>query len=67
MKNKIQDLIQQHKLSKLEVNTLIEELNQVSDTKMSKDDYSDLTELKLRYIEEVGLRTVFISELESLL
>lgn len=67
MKQKILDLIAQHKLSKQECNIMIEELNQIDSSKITKEEYKDLQELKLRYMEEVGLRHVFIQDLESLL
>jgi len=67
MKQKILELIAQHKLSKQECNMMIEELNQIDSSKITKEEYKDLTELKLRYIEESELRHIFIQDLESLL
>ena len=67
MKQKILDLIAQQKLSKQECNMMIEELNQINNSKISKEEYKDLQELKSKYIEESDWRAVFISQLESLL
>jgi hypothetical protein len=67
MKQKIQELIDHHKNSKLECNMMIEELNQIDSSKITKEEHNNLTELKLRYMDEVGLRHVFIQDLESIL
>ena len=67
MKQKILDLITQQKLSKQECNIMIEELNQIASSKISKEEYKDLQELKSKYIEESAWRAVFINQLESLL
>lgn len=67
MENRIQELIQQHQLAKLELTTLIEELSQIDGSKLSKIEFMELNVLKLRYMEEIDLRLGFISELESIL
>jgi len=67
MKQKILDLISQHKLSKLECNMMIEELNQIDNNKITKEEYKDLQDLKAKYIEESAWRAVFINQLEAII
>lgn len=67
MKEKIEDLVDNHKLIRLELNNFIEELNKIDISKLSKQEYNDLTESKLRYSQEISLRAGFINELQSLL
>ncbi len=67
MENKIKELIAHHKLSRLEVYSLIEELNQVDVSKISESEISDLELSKARYTEEYAWRGVFINDLENLL
>lgn len=67
MENKIKELIEHHKLSKLEVYSLLEELNQIDSSKISKEENNSLELSKARYMEEYAMRNIFINDLESLL
>ena len=67
MKEKIQELIKHHINSKNEVNSLLEELNQIDNSKLSLQEIDDLQSLINRYTEESCWRGVFISQLQDLL
>jgi len=67
MKQKILDLIAQHKLSKQECNMMIEELNKVDISKISSNELSHLQHLKFRIIEEASWRGIFINQLEAII
>lgn len=67
MKEQIQELIDNYKLSKLEIFNYLEELSQVDGSKLdSKENYS-LKNAIIRYEEEYAWKGTFISELENLL
>ncbi len=67
MKEKIENLIQQHKEAKQEVFNLLEELNQVNTTKLDYKENDTLREHKIKLEEELYMRNVMISDLENLL
>ena len=67
MKGKIEQLIQQHRLAKDEVNNLLEELNQIDSSKLSYQEVDSLEVSKVKLLEEIYLRSVFVTDLESLL
>lgn len=67
MKEKIQNLIDQHKLFKQECYAFLEELNKVDVIKLSPKENDVLHDSKLVYNEELRWRSIFISELEDLL
>ena len=67
MKQKIKELIQHHKSACEEVKELLNELNGLSDIKMSEESNNALINAKIRAEEEHAWRGVFISQLEDLL
>lgn len=67
MKQKIQELINSHKLAKMECYSLLEELSQIDTTKLSYQEEDALNELKMKNTEELYYRQLFIQDLESLL
>ncbi len=67
MENKIKELIEHYKLAKLEVYSLLEELNQIDVSKLSEEEINSLELSKARYMEEYAMRNIFINDLESLL
>lgn len=67
MKEKIKGLIAQQKLRKDEVKSLLEELFQIDDNKLSDKDKEQLENSKQVLEVERNLRLSFIFELEDLL
>ena len=67
MKQKIEELIQQHKSACEEVKELLNELNGLSDIKMSEENSNALINAKIRAEEEYAWRGVFINQLEDLI
>jgi len=67
MKKKIQDLLDEYRLSKQEAYFLLEELSQVDGSKMSPEDKIALESTKLKTTEEIAWRGVFIGRLEDIL
>lgn len=67
MKERIKELIQHHKQSKLECQSLLEELNQIESSKLSYQEIDSLETSKVKLLEEMYLRSVFVTDLESLL
>lgn len=67
MKEKIQELILHHKIAKLEVAQLLEELSQIEDSKLDYKELDALKESKIRYEVEYEMRQLMIQDLESLL
>jgi len=67
MRDEIRALIESHKIGKLECKSLLEELNQIDDIKLSYQEDIALKELKSRYSEEYAWRGVIIGQLEDLL
>ena len=63
----IQQLIDHHKSSKQEVYMMLEELSQIDEDKISYQEYNALNDLKVKYEEEMSLRSSFITDLEDLL
>ena len=55
MKTKIQELINQHKNSKNEVNSLLEELSQIDSSKLSYQEIDSLETSKVRLFEGIYL------------
>ena len=67
MKQKIKELIQQHKERKQECFEQLEELSKLSGTKISKEE-KEVLRTSMSYLpQEYDLRSVFVSELESLI
>lgn len=62
MKQKIEELIQHHKVACEEVSELLKELHG-----LEGKDFDSISELVDKYSEELALRRVFISQLEKLL
>jgi len=67
MKEKIEQLIQHHKLAKQECWELINELRAIGETSLTEDEAKDLNRTIEKYSEEYSWRGVFISDLEDLL
>ena len=67
MIEKIQELIDQHKNLKQEIWHMLNELNKLESTKMSKEDEEAFKTSKIELLKEYDLRGVFIHELETLL
>lgn len=67
MKHKIQELINHHKIAKQEVEFLLEELNQIDGSKLSYIEIDSLEMSKLKYLDELYFRQLFIQDLENLL
>ena len=65
MKQKIKELIQQHKERKQECFEQLEELSKLSGTKISKEEKEVLRTSMFYLSQEYDLRSVFVSELES--
>ena len=67
MKQKIKELIQQHKERKQECFEQLEELSKLSGTKISKEEKEVLRTSMFYLSQEYDLRSVFIYELENLI
>ena len=67
MKEQIQQLIDNYKLSKLEVVSYLEELNQIDSSKLDYKEIDSLRESVIRYEESHYLYSIIITELENLL
>ena len=67
MREKIQKLIEMHKLAKLETHTLLEELYQIDDSKLLQSDKHTLDCSKIALEMQLNLEASFLSELEDLL
>lgn len=67
MKEKIKELIQHHTNSKNEISSMLEELNQIDNSKLSYQEIDSLEESKLKLLDELYFRSLFISDLENLL
>jgi len=67
MKQKIQQLINQHKEAKKEVFMMLEELNQIDGGELSYQEDDGLESLKMLYQQEYSLRDMMISQLEDIL
>ena len=67
MIEKIQELIDQHKNLKQEIWHMLNELNKLESTKMSKEDREAYICSKISLEKEYDIRGVFIHELETLL
>ena len=67
MKEQIQQLIDNYKLSKLEVFSYLEELNQIDSSKLDYKEIDSLRESVIRYEESHYLYSIIITELENLL
>lgn len=67
MKQKIEQLIQHHKLAKQECFELLQELYKLKDSDLSKAEKDGLEIAINRNENEIYLRSVFISDLEDLL
>ena len=63
MKEQIQYLITFHTQAKEEVYNLLNEINKVSDKDISEEDRT----FKIRLLKEYDMRSLFISELQSVL
>lgn len=63
MKEQIQYLIIFHTQAKEEVYSLLNQLNKVSDKDISEEDRT----FKIRLLKEYDMRSLFISELQSVL
>jgi hypothetical protein len=67
MKNKLQELIKNHKLICEEVSYELNELSQMDRSKFSKIEWKDI-ELSIDSLQsELSLRNAFVSELQTLL
>ena len=67
MKQKIKELIQEHKERKQECFEQLQELSKLSGTKISKEE-KEVLKMSMFYLsQEYDLRSVFVSELESLI
>ncbi len=67
MKQKIKELIQEHKERKQECFEQLQELSKLSGTKISKEEKEVLRTSMFYLSQEYDLRSVFVSELESLI
>ena len=67
MKQKIKELIQEHKKRKQECFEQLQELSKLSGTKISKEEKEVLKTSMFYLSQEYDLRSVFVSELESLI
>jgi len=67
MKQKIEQLIQDHKLARQEALTFLNELTATNTTKMSFEEKELVRKAVIELSVEESLRAVFISELEGLL
>ena len=67
MKQKIKELIQEHKERKQECFEQLQELSKLSGTKISKEEKEVLKTSMFYLSQEYDLRSVFVSELESLI
>ena len=67
MKEKIENLIQQYKESRMEGWNCLGELNQIDISKLDYKENDILSESKIRHEEEYAWKGIFISELENLL
>ena len=67
MKQKIKELIQEHKERKQECFEQLQELAKLSDTKISKEEKEVLRTSMFYISQEHDLRSIFVSELESLI
>ena len=67
MKQKIEELIQEHKERKQECFEQLQELAKLSDTKISKEEKEVLRTSMFYLSQEYDLMSVFVSELESLI
>lgn len=67
MKEKIENLIQQYRESRVEVWSLLEELSQVDNSKLDYKEIDSLNESILRYEDEYYIYGNVITDLENLL
>ena len=67
MKQKIKELIQEHKERKQECFEQLQELSKLSGTKISKEEKEVLRTSMFYLSQEYDLRSVFVSELEGLI
>ena len=67
MKQQIQELIEHHKLAKLEFLEMLKELQEISQEKINKTDKLALQKTVDKYTQEIELRLVFINQLEDIL
>lgn len=67
MKQQIQEMLASHINLKEEVFDMLNELDKLSDSKMSKEDKEAFKTSKIELLKEVEMRAIFCSELKSLL
>lgn len=67
MKTKIQEYVDQHTLAKQEIDSMLEELSQIDDSKLSEVDKTQLNCSKMVLDSEKDLRLIFINQLKDLL
>lgn len=67
MKEQIQQLIDNYKLSKIEVFNCLEELNQIDGSKLDYKENDSLRESIIRHEESHYLHSIIITDLEHLL
>ena len=67
MVEKVKFLIEHNKLAKEEIWSMLNDLSNINDSKMSKDDRETLLISKSELQREYDMRGVFIGELNSLL
>lgn len=64
---KLNKLIQEHKLSREECSIQLNELTEIDKTKFSKKEIKDIEDSILELEVEKSMRSLFISELQTLL
>ena len=67
MRDEIKVLIKEHKMAMMEVRSLLEELSQIDEVKLSYQEELSLKELKSSHEEAYRLYGIFIDQLEGLL
>lgn len=67
MKEQIQQLIDNYKLSKIEVFNCLEELNQIDGSKLDYKENDSLREFIIRHEETHYLYSIIINDLENIL
>lgn len=67
MKDKIEKLLEEHRVLKQEVWYMLEELNNIDEGKLSQSEKVALEQAKTDHAIEYGLRLNFITDLENLI
>lgn len=67
MKERVEDLIEHHRMALHEVKNILDELSKIDKVKMSQDENNSLILMITRYQEERDMRKIFLDDLQDLL